>query len=240
MERRRAHRLFIRWPVGGVARVRVGARRLAAGARTIPRVRTLSTSILLGRGLPVAGEVSCSASQASMALRSYVTPSMVKTGSVSSCFVRGQMSAAAIEAEGPRESAGEECAVGEVGEWTLSWSHFCRHASSAGSGASDMAAGKDSARAGLLWPVPSCPSAARKALFFSDALFFGAVLARLETNSKTIRNTRSQFPPATTGSQLPAEASCSAPSRTLRTSSPAASVGQKILSLSLSLQRSPV
>ena len=54
--------------------------------------RTLSTSILEGSGLPVAGEVSWLRSHASMAERSYVWPSMVKTGSVISSLVIGQTS----------------------------------------------------------------------------------------------------------------------------------------------------
>ena len=49
-------------------------------------------SCLQGSGLPVAGEVSWLRSHASIAARSYVWPSMVKTGSVISSFVIGQTS----------------------------------------------------------------------------------------------------------------------------------------------------
>ena len=58
----------------------------------MPRARTLSTSFLEGSDLPVAGEVSLVLSHASMAARSYVWPSMVKTGSLISCLVIGQRS----------------------------------------------------------------------------------------------------------------------------------------------------
>ena len=58
----------------------------------MPRAPTLSISFLERSRLPVAGAVSCVLSHASMAERSYVWPSMVKTGSISSSCVIGQMS----------------------------------------------------------------------------------------------------------------------------------------------------
>ena len=82
----------------------------------MPRALTLSTSILDGSRLPVAGEVSLVLSHSSMAERSYVWPSMVNTGSRMSSCVMGQRSEDAIPSSTSAASAEVVAVAGAADE----------------------------------------------------------------------------------------------------------------------------
>ena len=58
------------------------------------RTITLGTRLVSASGWPVSGEVECCASHSSMALRSYVSPSQVRTGSSISSWLMGHSSSA--------------------------------------------------------------------------------------------------------------------------------------------------